>query len=327
MSSSPLRVVFAIPILDDWTAALGLLQRLDTVAGERGYDASVLFVDDGSSAAAPANEFAGPWRALREVEVLRLARNLGHQRAIAIGLTFLHQERPPRDAVVVMDGDGEDRPEDVPLLLDELERLGRAKVVFAERARRSEGVLFRGFYQLYRALHLLLTGISVRVGNFSAMPWSALGSFVVVAEAWNHYAAAVFKARLPRTLVPIARGTRIAGTSSMNFVALAMHGLSAISVFGDVVGVRLLVASSAGLATFVALFAAGLAARSGGALVVPDWVLTWCLVSILLCLQLVILAFVITFSILSARNTLSFLPSRDYAYFVSGAVRVFPRSA
>lgn len=327
MSTSPLRVVFAIPVLDDWAAARGLLARLDAVAGERGYDARVLFVDDGSSAALPVEALAGPWSALREVEVLRLARNLGHQRAIAIGLTFLHQERSPGDAVVVMDGDGEDRPEDVPLLLEELERQGRTRVVFAERARRSEGVVFRLFYQLYRALHLLLTGISVRVGNFSAMPWSALTSFVAVAEAWNHYAAAVFKARLPRALVPIARGTRIAGTSSMNFEALTMHGLSAISVFGDVVGVRLLIASSAGLATFIALLAAILVARSGEAITVPEWALPWCLVSILLCLQLVILAFVITFSILSARNTLSFLPLRDYAYFVSGATRVFPRSA
>lgn len=327
MSAKRTTVAFAIPVLDDWEAASILLRRLDAVAAEHGFDASVLLVDDGSSVAAPIDRLAGPWSALCEVEVLRLARNLGHQRAIAIGLTFLHQERTPRDAVVVMDGDGEDRPEDVPLLLAELDRGGRSQVVFAERARRSEGLLFRVFYQIYRALHVLLTGVSVRVGNFSALPWSAVSSFVVVSEAWNHYAAAVFKARLPRAFVPIARGTRLAGQSTMNFVSLAMHGLSAISVFGDVVGVRLLVAASAGLVTFVGLFALASGMRASGAYEVPYWIEAWCMASILLALLLVVSAFVITFSILSARNTLSFLPARDYKYFVSRATRAFPRTS
>jgi hypothetical protein len=91
-----------------------------------------------------------------------------------------------------------------------------------------------------------LTGISVRVGNFSILPRSYLGTLVVLAELWNHYAAAVFRSQLRFTMIPIPRGRRIAGTSRMNFVSLVTHGLSAVSVFADVVGVRLLIGSLAG---------------------------------------------------------------------------------
>lgn len=314
-----------IPVFEDWEAAALLLARLDAACAATKREGRVLLVDDGSSTR-PGDALQGPYRALSEVEILRLARNMGHQRAIAIGLTFLHQERDPAEAVVVLDADGEDRPEDVPALLAEFERLGGETVVFAERARRSEGIVFRAFYQLYRAIHFLLTGIAVRVGNFSVLPWSALATFVVVSEAWNHYAAAVFKARIPRATLPLARGERLAGRSTMNFVALALHGLSAISVFGEIVGGRLLLTACAGLATFVVLLAACCAAAWAGWLELPPWLGVWIFVSMLLCAQFVILAFVITFSILNARNSLSFLPVRDYKYFVAGATRLFPRT-
>lgn len=92
----------------------------------------------------------------------------------------------------------------------------------------------------------MLTGIRVRVGNFSILPFAYLDTLVVMSELWNHYAASVFRSKLPFAMIPIPRGTRFAGTSKMNFVALVSHGLSAISVFGDIVGVRLLIGALAG---------------------------------------------------------------------------------
>ena len=142
-----------------------------------------------------------------------------------------------------MDADGEDDPADVPRLLARLREEGHQKVVFAERSRRSETLTFRIFYVFYKVLHYLLTGKGVRVGNFSAIPRRRLSSLVVVAEMWNHYAAAVFRSRQPYCMVPTRRGRRLCGRSSMNFVSLVTHGLSAISVYSDVVGVRLLVVS------------------------------------------------------------------------------------
>ena len=185
---------------------------------------------------------SGTFAALRRIDVLRLRRNLGHQRAIAVGLAYV-EECLHADAVVVMDGDGEDDPADVPRLLERLDEEGHATIVFAERARRSESLVLRVFYSLFKLLHLLLTGKGVRVGNFSAIPRRRLTSLVVVAEIWNHYAAAVFRSRQPYCMIPTFRARRLCGTSSMNFVSLVTHGLSAISVYSDVVGVRLLVMS------------------------------------------------------------------------------------
>ena len=99
------------------------------------------------------------------------------------------------------------------------------------------------FYAMFKLLHRVLTGKGVRVGNFSVMPRRRLSSLVVVAEIWNHYAAAVFRSRQPHCMIPTHRSRRLCGSSSMNFVSLVTHGLSAISVYSDVVGVRLLVMS------------------------------------------------------------------------------------
>src|SRR6266404_6074570 len=176
-----MRLVVAIPIFNDWEALRLLLQNLDDALAARGMRAGVIVIDDGSTSHPPDDLVRGTPRALLDVEILHLARNLGHQRAIAIGLTFVHQERSC-DAVVVMDGDGEDRPEDVPRLVDELLATQSEKVIFAARVRRAEGVAFRLFYALYRVAHRILTGAAVQVGNFSVVPRRHLSTFVVVSE-------------------------------------------------------------------------------------------------------------------------------------------------
>ena len=204
----------------------------------------VLLVDDGSVESCLSARFEAPFAVVRTVQVLRLRRNLGHQRAIAVGLVHI-EETMPSEAVLVMDADGEDTPAGALQLIRSFSA-SRARYWFAERARRVESLTFRAFYQVYKAVHRALTGISVRVGNFSILPRSYLGTLVVLAELWNHYAAAVFRSQLRFTMIPIPRGRRIAGTSRMNFVSLVTHGLSAVSVFADVVGVRLLIGSLAG---------------------------------------------------------------------------------
>ena len=157
-----------------------------------------------------------------------------------MGLVHI-EDNVPCEAVVVMDADGEDTPAGVVQLIRAFLEGKGSVLVFAERARRVESLMFRAFYHVYKVLHLALTGIGVRVGNFSIMPRAYLGTLVVMSELWNHYAAAVFRSHLRFTTIPIQRGHRIAGTSRMNFASLVTHGLSAISVFAEVVGVRLLI--------------------------------------------------------------------------------------
>jgi glycosyltransferase involved in cell wall biosynthesis len=312
-------IVILIPVFNDWASLARLLPRLDAVLAARGLAAEVLVVDDGSTLEPEGDAIERPFLALRRVDVLRLRRNLGHQRAITVGLAYVEDCLRPQ-AVVVMDGDGEDDPADVPRLLDQLEQTGQTRIVFAERTRRSESVGFRAFYALYRLLHFVLTGQPVRVGNFSAIPRGRLSSLVVVTELWNHYAAAVIRSRQPHCLVPTRRSDRLCGRSTMNFVALVTHGLSAISVYSDVVGVRLLVLSVLLALVTLGGICAAVVVRLTTAWAIPGWATStvgWLLV---LLVQAVLAAFVFSFVILGARHGSSFLPRRDYSFFV-GSVR------
>ena len=186
-----------------------------------------------------------------------------------MGLCYAHEHRPA--AVVVMDGDGEDDPADLPTLLGAFDAAGGRRIIFAGRARRSESLAFRAFYQLYKALHRLLVGRAVKVGNYAVVPAAALGRLVTAAELWNHFAAAVVKARLPFDVVPTRRGRRYAGDSQMNFIALVIHGLSALSVFAETIGVRLLVALAGLMGLTAAAGAAVVAVRLATDWAVPGW--------------------------------------------------------
>lgn len=326
MLSKPSSILILVPIYNDWDSAELLLRDLDSVCRHAGLSPEVLFVDDGSTAPMPSSLSSATLVAIRRLDCLQLRRNLGHQRAIAVGLAFVHSSRPC-DVVVVMDGDGEDKPSDIPRLLDRLHAEQQAKIVFAERTRRSESLLFRFFYRFYRVLHKLLTGVAVRVGNFSALPYAALDTLVVVSELWNHYAAAVFKSRLPYTTVPTERGRRLSGQSRMDFAALVVHGLSALSVYGDILGVRLLVMATAlvlllGLGILLAIVI-----RLATTLAIPGWATYTTGILLLILLQIMIIAVLFVFTILSARASLTFLPIRDHHFFVKRILRLFPHES
>ena len=300
-----------------------MLARIDDALAASGRAASVLFVDDGSTLAEGKETLAGTRAAVRDVSVLKLTRNLGHQRAIAVGATYAHSRDPSR-ALVIMDGDGEDDPRDVPRLLDEFERLGGETCVFAERLRRSEGLAFRFFYALYRHLYRLATGERIRVGNFSIVPASVLRRLVTVSELWNHYAAAVFHARCPVAMLPTARQPRVAGETKMNFVKLVVHGMSAIAVYSDVIGARLVVgALGLSLATVVG-GGAFLAWRLASDLALPGWVGLAAGIALIVLVQLATMGLLFSFIALTGRNGPLFLPARDCPLFIDTLEPILP---
>jgi hypothetical protein len=316
------KLLILIPVFNDWPALALLLASLDRVLATHQLRADVLIVDDASSTEPVAGASgATPLGQIGRVYALRLRRNLGHQRAIAVGLTYA-EEATPCDTVIVMDGDGEDDPSDVPRLLQECHAQQDQKVIFAERKRRSESLTFRVFYGLYKILHYALTGRTIRVGNFSALPRSRLKSLIVVSELWNHYAAAVVNSRQPHASIPTRRASRLAGESSMDFVRLVAHGLSAISVYADVVGVRLLVGASAAILAGAALLLGFPILRVGLPFGMP-----WEVPAIggFLLLQVAMFGFVISFIFLAERQRLSFIPLRDYHYFVERVSLCYPR--
>lgn len=318
------RIVLLLPVLDDWDALGRLLHEADRVLAAENLEVQVVVVDDGSTV--PVGGLDGSsFVAIATCEVVRLRRNLGHQRAIAVGLAYLEAERPDCGLVVVLDSDGEDDPRDIPRLVERCRASTIGAMVFAERRKRSESLAFRVCYHLYRLVHRVLTGRSVRVGNFSALPRERLASLVAVSDLWNHYAAAAFTSRQPIETIPTHRARRLAGRSRMNFVALVAHGLSAISVYGDVIGVRLLLATI-GLIGLVGLaLVATLLVRLLTALAIPGWATTMFGVLLILLFQATLFLFVFSFMILAGRNAAGFLPRRDYIHFVGSRREVFRR--
>ena len=304
-------VHIVIPVYDDWGSVAPPLSRIGKTLA---VPPAVLLVDDGSSAPVPADLGQGLRSLIRSVEVLHLRRNLGHQRAIAVGLMHLLLNARG-DAVVVMDADGEDLPEHVAVLLDRLRQTGQP-AVFAARSRRLEGAVFRLFYALYLLAHRVLVGWNVRMGNFSALRWDLLRTLGVTAELWNHYAAAVCRTRAQIGTIALPRGRRLLGSSRMSFASLVAHGLSAISVFGDIVAVRLLagvtavcVAGGAAAASIAACVLTGAWAPPAGAVLALTALGLFVGHAALVC-------FVLAFLLLNGRSQLTTVPERDCPCFV-----------
>lgn len=317
-------LIVLMPVYNDWKALSLLLPRLDRALASSDFKARVVVVDDGSTATTPAALGQSHFEAISSIDFVSLRRNIGHQRAIAVGLCYI-EANSPRSTVVIMDSDGEDDPKDVSPLVHECVAQGNEKIVFAARTRRSEGFVFTFFYHLYRLFHYLLTGIHVRVGNFSVIPPQALKRIVAVSELWNHYAAAVHKAKLPLILVPTKRAKRLEGEPRMDMISLVAHGLSAMAVFGDRIGVRLLFVIGLGMVLTLIGLASVFAIRLATDLAIPGWAtyLTGILLIILMQMLLSILVFV--FVILAARNTVSVIPTRDYVHLIDACHRIYGR--
>jgi len=309
-------------MFNDWESADVLLRQLDTALAGHALNPEVLIVDDGSSIPMPPGFASHPFQTLRAVDILELRRNLGHQRAIAVGLVYIHDHLPCH-SVVVMDSDGEDSPSDIPALAAAMERQNGRAIIFAARAKRLENLVFRFFYQLYRIIHWALTGDTVRVGNFSIVPFASVKKLVVIPEIWNHYAAAAIRSRLAFETIRIPRGRRIAGSSKMNFIGLLLHGLSAFFVYGDIVGARLLVAIAIALTVQFLVAVVGLSVYLAER---PDPIgmaaLAAGILSVML-IQAIPVALILVFTVIGSRASIGVVPLRDCPYFVSRVQGVF----
>ena len=173
--------------------------------------------------------------------MVRLRRNAGHQAAIAAGLC--HAAGNGEDVIVVMDGDGEDRPEDVGRLVAALPAGEPASVAVATRGRRHASFGFRLFYRLYGATFLALTGRRLGFGNFCALSPAAVRRLTRMPELRLHLAAAILRSGIPVRRLPIDRGHRYDGRSKMSFIDLTSHGLRSIAVFSETVLTRIVIAA------------------------------------------------------------------------------------
>jgi hypothetical protein len=312
-SATPSLVVVT-PVFNDWRAFSVLVRQLDEVAASFKFPITLLAVDDGSFVPAEVL-WTSPPAHLAAVEVVSLRCNLGHQRALAVGLAEVVC-RNTFSMVLVMDCDGEDSPLSI-IELVQASYSQPAAVVVASRARRSEGGVFRALYWLYKHAFRWLTGNTIDFGNFCLLPAAAAQKLAFMPDCWNHLAAAIVKSRLPIIRVPTVRASRYCGKSSMSLVALVVHGLSAIAVFIDTVLTRLLLlVGLAGLAAVIA-GTATILVRLFSDLAIPGWATNAFGLSTLLFLQSLTLLVVMVFSTLNNRSAVPFVPGSQCVLFVA----------
>ncbi len=244
-------LIVITPVYEDIEASSRLFQELAREFDERIY---VVAVDDGS--VHQPLTLAGLEVAGMQGTVLRLRRNVGHQKAIAIGLDFVSPQLTSEQRVVVMDSDGEDAPGTINTLLDELQS-PMVDVAVARRKSRVETWRFKAFYAIYKWLFKLLTGRTINFGNFMALKPHAVRRLTAMQELPIHVAGTVLASKLRTAHCPIDRGPRYAGRSKMNFVGLILHGFKGLMVFAEDVLVRVGLACGviAGLSILVAALA------------------------------------------------------------------------
>jgi glycosyltransferase involved in cell wall biosynthesis len=312
------RVCIVIPVYNDWESAERLLLDLAAVGAAQQLRYRVLLIDDSSTSSPPEHWPGLENSAIDCLKIVRLACNLGHQRAIAVGLVMAREEIETCAAVVVMDGDGEDLPSDVPRLLH-ASSAHVGSIICARRARRSEALPFRLLYRVYKLLFEKLTGIKIDFGNFSLIPKAALRAVISQAGIWNHLAATLTRARMPLIKVDTARGERYAGHSKMNFVSLVVHGLTAVAVYADVVLVRivLLAIAFAGLAFFGIVATIGVRLATPWA--IPGWASGVAGTLLVLFFQAILIPAVGVFVVLSSRTARTVVPAIDAKDFVESA--------
>jgi hypothetical protein len=179
-------------------------------------------------------------------------------------------------------------------------------------------------YELYRLLHRLLTGRRIWFGNFSVVPARLVPRLVLLSELWNHYPSAIIKARIPFTAIPLARAPRLGGRSHMGLTGLILHGLGAISVHGDVIGVRALLATLAAIVLCLAGIVTVVVIRAVTDLAIPGWASAVVGLLVAILLQAVLLSLVFVFVTLNSRGYAAVIPRRDYADYVAGETRLYP---
>ncbi len=315
------RIAIVIPVFNDWESLARLLPAIDTVLGAAGLEGHVTVVDDGSAESAPYDLRHHTYAHLPSLEIVRLRCNLGHQRAIAVGMTCLDKNSLGVRVVVIMDGDGEDRPEDVPSLLAELSKQ-QADVVFAARTKRTEGFTFRLMYLIYRFVFWLFTGTEVRVGNFSAMSCSALSRLVLTPNIWNHYAATVLHSRMRFSTVGLPRGKRYSGKSHMRYSRLVAHGLSSVAVFGEVVGARLIILCSGVLGILLVVLVWEIFARLFTTYAIPVWAVIVTGVLVLFAMQGTLSILILAITVLGNRSQAHTIPVRQAEIFIESIVHL-----
>ena len=239
------KIKILIPIYNDWQSVLKLLENINLHASTLEDEFSVIIVNDTSTEIKP--EFSGDLSSLESVKIINMKENRGHARCNAAGLKHIN-EKEEFDYIIPMDGDGEDKPEELILLIEKIKDYPDM-VITANRVKRSEGFIFKFCYLVHKYLTLIFTGQTIKYGNYTCLPKSIVNKMVNEPATWSSFSGSLAKIAKDRKSIPSERGTRYFGPSKMSFINLLKHSLSIIAVFKS----RLLIRSTLFLITYLFL--------------------------------------------------------------------------
>ena len=229
-----MKIIILIPIYNDWQSVFKLLENIDSEIADLDAEVSVLIVNDASTE--QRSEVNLNLNNLKSVQVINMKENRGHARCNAAGLKYIN-EKEDFDYVIPMDGDGEDRPEEIRLLIDKVKEYPDT-VITGDRTERSEGFIFKFCYLIHKYLTYVFTGQSIKFGNYTCLPKSTVAKMADEAATWSSFSGSLSKTAKVRKSVPSIRGSRYFGPSKMSFIDLLKHSLSIIAVFKSTVLIR-----------------------------------------------------------------------------------------
>ena len=229
-----MKIKILISIYNDWQSVFKLLENIDSETKGLEDEASVIIVNDASTEQKP--EININLNNIKSVQVINMKENRGHARCNAAGLKYIN-EKEDFDYVIPMDGDGEDRPEEIKLLIKKAKEYPDT-VITANRVKRSEGFIFKSCYLIHKYLTYIFTGQSIKFGNYTCLPKFAADKMSKEAATWSSFSGSLSKIAKERKSVPSIRGPRYFGPSKMSFFNLLKHSLSIIAVFKNTVLIR-----------------------------------------------------------------------------------------
>jgi polyisoprenyl-phosphate glycosyltransferase len=222
-----MKVVILIPVYNDWQSVSKLIDEINNLSVSSEFQISVIIVNDASNH--DRQEENKNLENINSIKILNMKTNQGHARCIATGLKYIN-EKEDFDYVIPMDGDGEDRPEEIIEFLNKI-KISNNETIVAERVKRSENLIFKICYQVHKLITLTFTGKYIKFGNFTCLPKTTVQKLINEKSTWNSYSGSLKKVENNLLSVPSTRGTRYFGPSKMSFYNLIKHSLSIISVF------------------------------------------------------------------------------------------------
>ena len=224
------KFIILIPLFNDWKSVTKLLNEIDFQINSWDAIVSVVIVNDASTEDRQGLEFN--FKKIKFVKILNMKKNKVHQRCIAAGLKYICNNED-FDRVIVMDADGEDRPEEINDFFRASKENPNATIT-GNRFKRSEGIIFKTLYEIHKVLTFIFTGKLVKFGNFSCLPKKHVLQLIEKSYLWNTYSSSVLRTINNRLSISSTRGKRYVLPSKMNFFGLFFHSLTIISVFRKV---------------------------------------------------------------------------------------------